>query len=190
MTDEHWGVLIRDAEPRQNPACTYEKPPRSDETPGSSVWSHEGAETPRTGQPRANPGRGMDMGTAAEAAMSDVCAWAIAFTVPGRPVPYTRMVRGDRSARAARYRAYKELVGHLARQAGAEVWGGPIGVSVTIDHGRDRMRRRWDCDNVLKGCIDSLQGVCFENDRQVTSASVRIFSRGPAQVVIDVMRLT
>lgn len=45
--------------------------------------------------------------------------------------------------------------------------GGDIAVKVEIKH-----RSRADIDNVLKGILDALQGIVYENDRQVRYAVV------------------
>lgn len=98
------------------------------------------------------------------------------FFVPGPPVPFTRVLRGSRQARAERYRAYRLAVGLEAVQAGAEVIDGPISVSIAIFDGQER--RRYDADNVLKGILDALNGVCYADDRQVVRGEFAIYPAG------------
>ena len=114
-------------------------------------------------------------------------AWTISFTVPGSPVPFTRVLKGSKQDRAIRYRNYKTAVGWSAKDAGAEPWDGPIRVNVQI-YERNPEKRRYDIDNVLKGILDSLNGVCFLDDKQVTAASVAIYSDPEPEVRVTVTR--
>lgn len=50
---------------------------------------------------------------------------------------------------------------------GSHLHGGDIAVKVEINN-----RSRADVDNVLKGILDALQGIVYENDRQVRYAVV------------------
>ena len=70
-----------------------------------------------------------------------------------------------------------------------EPWDGPIRVNVQI-YERKPENRRYDIDNVLKGMLDSLNGVCFLDDKQVTAASVAIYSDPEPEVRVTVTRTT
>ena len=66
---------------------------------------------------------------------------------------------------------YREQAGWLAKAAGARPIVGPVELKVTL-HPRLTAKNKAsgtviDLDNCLKVAIDSLQGVAFENDRQV-----------------------
>ncbi|MBV6425148.1 MAG: hypothetical protein NAOJABEB_02962 [Steroidobacteraceae bacterium] len=110
------------------------------------------------------------------------------FTVPGPPVPYTRMVRGDRSKRAQKYRAYRELVAWHARAAGMEpiaIASGPVSLMVECYVDGQR-HRRWDATNVLKGIEDALLKLAYTDDNQVTSAQVRIWASEDGEEYVSV----
>ena len=111
---------------------------------------------------------------------------ALHFTVPGAPVPFTRVLRGSKQPRAERYRAYKTEVGYRAKLAGAEPLVGPIGVYVQISE-PDPACRRYDIDNVLKAVIDGLIGVAFVDDRQIVRAEVSIYQDREANARIHVV---
>ena len=106
------------------------------------------------------------------------------FEVPGRPVPAVRMTqRGAHTPDHPKRKqmdaclAFKNAVGWAAQQAGAVVWTGPVIVAINV-HIRNPLKRRWDLDNVLKSCTDALNGVCYVDDKQITSASIRIYTAG------------
>lgn len=110
------------------------------------------------------------------------------FTIPGKPVPFTRMVRGSArfNRQASRYSAYKDLVGHLANQAGVEcIEAGPVILAVTV-YLPDRMKRRWDMDNVGKGVADALNEIAYADDKQVTRAVYEVRSAGDGEIRTDV----
>lgn len=112
-----------------------------------------------------------------------------AFVVPGVPIPYARMTYAQvkalripehrRTAKVPRqiqtYLAYKEYVGLIARSACPEPFTGPVTLAVEV-YLVDRMKRRWDADNVLKGISDALNGIAFLDDKQVTKAKIEIRS--------------
>lgn len=102
----------------------------------------------------------------------------VTFFVPGPPVPFTRVLRGSQQERAKRYRQYKRDVGWEAKAAGAQIITGPVCLNIDV-YLPDRLKRRWDLDNVIKSVGDALQGICFENDKQITSVTARIYSAGP-----------
>lgn len=115
--------------------------------------------------------------------------WQYEFVVPGVPIPYTRMTYAQvkvlripehrRTVKVPRqieaYLAYKEFVGMIARSACPEPFTGPVILTVEV-YLVDRMKRRWDADNVLKGISDSLNGIAFLDDKQVTKAEIEIRS--------------
>jgi Holliday junction resolvase RusA-like endonuclease len=109
--------------------------------------------------------------------MTDPRALPIEFTVPGKPVPFTRVLKGSRQPRAERYRQYRKDVGWAAKQAGAEVIDGPVCLDLKIIV-PDRLKRRWDVDNIIKCYADALEGICYANDRQITSVTARIYTAG------------
>jgi crossover junction endodeoxyribonuclease RusA len=92
----------------------------------------------------------------------------IAFTVPGRPVPAKRMTQRSKyvSPEARRHLYHKGVIGWAARAAGVRPISGPV-----------RLECRFyvcaplpDVSNLLKLVEDALNGIAYEDDRQVADA--------------------
>lgn len=86
------------------------------------------------------------------------------------PLPWER-TRGEgrRRFNSERFRNWKEAVALYARAAANEqgldyILTGQLGVVVNFYRAD---RRGVDIDNLIKGVLDSLQGVIFENDNQI-----------------------
>lgn len=116
----------------------------------------------------------------------------IIINVPGEAVPQAR----PRVTRCGTYdppkcRAYKQKVGLYAKTAmrGKEPLRGPIKMSVIVYRG---IPKSWtkkkkvaamlddiypttkpDIDNLLKGIMDALKGICWHDDAQVVSVEAR-----------------
>lgn len=99
------------------------------------------------------------------------------FTIPGKPVPAVRMTQKSKWAnpQAQRYLQYKDAVGWAAKTAIQEPIEGPVGVDIEI-YLKDRLKRRWDIDNVAKAILDGCNRICFHDDKQVTSLEVRVYT--------------
>lgn len=99
------------------------------------------------------------------------------FTIPGPPVPAVRMTQKSKhkNPQAKRYLAYKQAVGWAAKAAGIEPIEGPVIVNIDV-YLKDRMKRRWDIDNVAKAVLDGCNKVCFLDDKQVTRLKIQILS--------------
>jgi crossover junction endodeoxyribonuclease RusA len=97
---------------------------------------------------------------------------------------------------------YFDLVAKLARQHGIELHTGPVAVDVELcppkpndwekrkakDPNAALQVRRIDLDNALKVCLDSLQGVAYNNDKQITALMVRLgepVSQGAMTVMVS-----
>lgn len=120
----------------------------------------------------------------------------ISFTVPGKPVPQGSMkafVRGSRAYLTSDNPALKDwraAVGFYALKAGAELIEGPIRVDVAFTLQRPKSHHRTgknarlirdsapvlpttkpDVDKLLRAVLDSLTGICFVDDAQVTQVN-------------------
>ncbi len=93
----------------------------------------------------------------------------IAFTVPMRPFPKQRprSAAGKRPYMDSGYKAQKKQCHELARCAYGKPFPlltGPVELSATF---RYRKGPHADIDNLAGGLMDSLNGVCWVDDRQV-----------------------
>lgn len=98
----------------------------------------------------------------------------LSFFVPGPPVPFTRVLRGERSKRAAKYRAYRAEVALRAKEAGAEPIDGPVWLSVAVFLVKPE-KRTYDLDNCYKGCADALNAIAYHDDRQIIRGEFGIY---------------
>ena len=106
-----------------------------------------------------------------------------AFVVPGNPVPWQRAGSGF----GKRYtplptKLYQASVRAHAYQARVKPLLGPVRVSCIFHR---ETRHPCDLDNLLKTILDALQGIAYENDRQVVSvtAEKRIDAKHPRAFV-------
>ena len=115
------------------------------------------------------------------------------FEVEGQPVPKERprvvVGRGKRprAYTPERTRDWEQQIGWSALEAGVEVVAGDVAVDL---HFRRKGRRRADLDNMVKACLDGLNGVAYDDDYQVValSASVQYNSQRPG-VTIKIRRV-
>ncbi len=99
----------------------------------------------------------------------------IEFTVPGRPVPKRRPRSTTSGGKVLVYTpretaAYEKAVGHVALNA---CQGRSITTDIAVGiklYFKDR--KFGDVDNYSKSILDGMQGIVFENDKQVSVLSV------------------
>lgn len=96
----------------------------------------------------------------------------VKITIPGRPVPAVRMTQRGKyvKGRAQKYLNYKDKVGWVAKAAGIKPIHGQVCINITIYlsggvHG--------DWDNYGKAICDGLNGIAYDDDRQIIDARVR-----------------
>jgi len=114
-------------------------------------------------------------------------ATKISFTVPGRPVPAARMTRRGKWVKrnAARYLAYKQHVGWVARQHFPEPWEGLVGIKVIAYWWGGRPG---DLDNILKAVQDGLNGVAYYDDTQVVRIEAERCRGKPEKTEVTIWR--
>lgn len=99
----------------------------------------------------------------------------IKFSADLEPVPFPRpSTNGKRRFNPPRYVAFKETLGLIAKRAmnGRAPFTGAVRLSIVFSKLRpvNITSRNWgDIDNHIKACLDALNGIAFEDDRQVTA---------------------
>src|SRR5690606_5800939 len=112
----------------------------------------------------------------------------IRFVVPGRPHGKRRPRVTMRGRTAIVYtpretREYEQRVAWEAKAAGARVLDGPVGVRIVCVTPR---RNRPDLDNAAKSVLDGLNGICWNDDRQVIELHVLSRRGRPERVEVEV----
>ena len=84
----------------------------------------------------------------------------------GRPIPAVRMTQRGKYVkdRAQKYLAYKDAVGWAAKLEGCTITKDAVAVEVHIYLAGGK---EGDADNYAKAICDSLNGIAWEDDRQV-----------------------
>ena len=124
------------------------------------------------------------------------------FTVPGPPVPWARAGRkGGFSYTPTHVKNFENRVRLFAHQAGVTPLEGPVEILVRAiwpmkGQPLKRSKRPWawkatrpDIDNVLKGVLDALNGIAYQDDGQVVRATIEKIHAAqgePAETVIDI----
>ncbi|MBR2733355.1 MAG: RusA family crossover junction endodeoxyribonuclease [Selenomonadaceae bacterium] len=124
----------------------------------------------------------------------------IKFSVPTLPVPFMRTgFQEKRRYNYARYTNYKNLVGLVARRAmnGRAPLTGAIKVVAEFFKHKPQPRKgskpqvtfQGDVDNFLKAVLDAMNGICYEDDRQVIFVqATKIF--GEPHITVEVEEIT
>ena len=100
---------------------------------------------------------------------------------------YWRNFRG-RMVRSSAANAYKDEVGWIAKASHAKMHTTPVMMMMTLHpprpqdaEKREKKDRLWglgvrriDIDNAQKVVLDALQGISYENDRQITFLSIKL----------------
>lgn len=108
---------------------------------------------------------------------------AIKFTAYLEPVPFKRvMTNGKRRFNDSRYSEFKNQLGYIAKQAmkGQAPLAGAIKIQADVYRKyKPESLKFGDADNHLKAVCDALNGIAFEDDRQVIDAVVRLHKGEP-----------
>lgn len=108
--------------------------------------------------------------------MRNVVEYSLTLPFPPSANRYWRNVKG-RMVKSAEARAYRDEAGFLTLQQTyqTEGRGKPLTGNVKVVMDFYRPARRGDLDNRIKVLLDSLQGIAFENDSQITEIHARRF---------------
>ncbi len=91
----------------------------------------------------------------------------ISFTIPGEPVPKGRpRFANGRVYTPPKTVEYERKVRVFARNAKVRMLKGDIQLIVDFHL---KTERRVDIDNLVKGCMDALNGIAWKDDAQVVS---------------------
>lgn len=91
----------------------------------------------------------------------------ISFLVPGDPIPKGRpRFANGRVYTPPKTVAFERKVGMCARMAKVKCLKGDVQLIIDFHL---KTHRRVDIDNLLKGCMDALNGIAWKDDTQVTS---------------------
>lgn len=106
-------------------------------------------------------------------------------------MPAARMTRRGKwvNKQAQKYLAFKEQVGWEARKHFKEQpWQGPVGVELRFYICKVN-RSRGDGDNLLKAILDGMNGIIFEDDRQVIEGHYYILEGAPQRTEVKIWKL-
>lgn len=108
------------------------------------------------------------------------------------PVPFKRvMTSGKRRFNDSRYTNFKNQLGYIAKgvMRGQAPLAGAIKISVDVYRNlKPESLKFGDADNHLKAVMDALNGICYEDDRQIIDATVRLH-KGEPHIEIELEEL-
>lgn len=113
----------------------------------------------------------------------------IKITAPLEPVPFPRpSSNGTRRFNPPRYSAFKQALGLIARQAmnGQAPLTGAVKLRADFYKLKPRLptsRNYGDIDNHLKAVLDSLNGICYEDDRLIVDVRATLNHGNPLVVI-------
>lgn len=109
------------------------------------------------------------------------------------PVPFKRaMTSGTRRFNDSRYSGFKNQLGYIAKSVmkGRAPLTGAIKIQVDVCRNlKPESLKFGDADNHLKAVCDALNGIAFEDDRQVIDATVRLH-KGEPHIEIELEEMT
>ena len=84
---------------------------------------------------------------------------------------------------AARYLAYKQQVGWAAKPFFKTPLEGAVGIEIDAYIAK---KRPGDLDNIIKAILDGLNGIAWQDDRQVVEIKARRHDEGPERAEIKI----
>ena len=109
------------------------------------------------------------------------------------PVPFKRVLAsGKRRFNDSRYSGFKNQLGYIAAgvMEGRAPLAGAIKIQVDVYRNLNPISLKFgDADNHLKAVCDALNGIAFEDDRQVVDATVRLH-KGEPHIEIELEEMT
>lgn len=117
----------------------------------------------------------------------------IKIEAPIKPIPFKRVsFSGGHRYNPKQYRAFKEELGWYALRAmkGQDLLKGALRLDVKVyKKRRDLLTKCWgDVDNFTKAVMDSLNGICYEDDAQIVQINAQKLI-GEPQILIKVREL-
>lgn len=111
----------------------------------------------------------------------------ITFTIPGRPVPAVRMTQRSKwTKQSQRYLDYKGTVGWAAKAARCPRFRGRVRVDIDLYIQGGRVG---DVDNYTKSILDGLNGIAWDDDRQVGELHVYRHTEKPQRAVVRIQEV-
>lgn len=122
----------------------------------------------------------------------------IKISIPIKPMPFPRPASNvKRRFNPKRYREFKEELGYYAKAAmrGLEPFKGEVKLHADFYRAKPKSSKQvsfiGDVDNYLKAVLDSLIGICYEDDRQVVDVGGRkIFGSPHLEIELEELRCT
>jgi len=119
----------------------------------------------------------------------------IKIVAPLEPVPFPRPAsNGKRRFNPPRYTQFKDALGLIARRAmgGQAPFSGAVRLRADFYKLKPRQptSRNWgDVDNHLKAVLDSLNGICYEDDRLIVDVRATL-NHGDPLIIITIEEAT
>ena len=71
---------------------------------------------------------------------------------------------GNRTFMTKKGKDFKQELGLIAKLSGAKLLLGDVSIKIEQHH---KVKGRIDIDNISKGILDALNGICYADDRQI-----------------------
>ena len=113
---------------------------------------------------------------------------AIKITAPLEPVPFKRtLTNGKRRFNDKRYSEFKDALAVYARQAmkGQAPFSGAVKININVRKKIIPTALKFgDWDNHAKAISDALNGICYQDDKQIVEGHIKL-SKGDPLIEIE-----